>query len=143
VCELTIDQEILHYLDHIWKVWYFILAGDSDLMRKTDRFTVEALQLRAPHASGDDISQLKTLFDAGKLFPKIREEEKRQSIWNNISQIACLIPSLYTLFEDLKLLSPCVKIIKELIDRPFKGSLHDMMEQHFSGANQTPGAVAT
>ena len=112
-------------------------------MRKTDRFTVEALQLRAPQASDDDLSQLKTLFDAGKLFPEIREEEKRRSIWNNIPRIACLIPSLYTLFEDLKLLSPCVKIIKVLIERPFKGSLHDMMEQHFSGANQTPGAVVT
>jgi hypothetical protein len=110
-------------------------------MRKTDRFTVEALQLRAPQVSGDDLSQLKSLFDSGKLFPEIREEEKRRSIWNNIARIACLIPSLYTLFEDLKLLSPCVKIIKALIERPFKGSLHDMMEQRFSGANQTPGEV--
>lgn len=110
-------------------------------MRKTDRFTVEALQLRAPQASGDDLSQLKTLFGSGKLFPEIREEEKRRLIWNNIPRIACLIPSLYTLFEDLKLLSPCVKIIKALIEPPFKGSLHDMMEQQFSGANQAPGAV--
>ena len=110
-------------------------------MRKTDRFTVETLQLRVPQASGDDLSQLKILFDLGKLFPEIRDEEKRRSIWNNIPRIACLIPSLYTLFEDLKLLSPCVKIIQALIERPFKGSLHDMIEQQFSGANQTPGAV--
>ena len=104
-------------------------------MRKTDRFTVETLQLKAPQASGDDLSQLKRLFDKGKLFPEIREEEKRRSIWNNIPKIACLIPSLYMLFEDLKLLSLCVKIIKAVIERPFKGSLHDMMEQQFSGAN--------
>jgi hypothetical protein len=110
-------------------------------MRKTDRFTVETLQLRVPQASGDDLSQLKILFDLGKLFPEIRGEEERRSIWNNIPRIACLIPSLYTLFEDLKLLSPCVKIIQALIERPFKGSLHDMIEQQFSGANQTPGAV--
>jgi len=38
-------------------------------------------------------------------------------------------------------MSPCVKIVKVLIERPFKGSLHDMMEQQFSGANQTPGKV--
>lgn len=112
-------------------------------MRKTDRFTVEALQLRAPQASGADLSQLETLFDSGKLFPEIREEGTRRSIRNNITRIACLIPSLYTLFEDLKLLMPCVKIIKLLIEPPFKGSLHDMMEQHFSGANQTPRAVVT
>lgn len=110
-------------------------------MRKTDRFTVEALQLRAPHASRDDLSLLKRLFDKGKLFSEIREEDKRRSIWNNILTIACLITSLYTLFEDLKLMSPCVKIVKVLIERPFKGSLHDMMEQQFSGANQTPGKV--
>jgi len=112
-------------------------------MRKTDRFTVEKLQLRAPLASSDDLSELKKLFDAVKLFPEIRAEEKRRLIWNSISRIGCLIPSLYTLFEDLKMLSPCVKIIKVLIERPFKGSLHDMMEQHFSGANQTPGKVVT
>lgn len=110
-------------------------------MQKTDRFTVEALQLRAPQASGDDLSQLKTVFDSGKLFSEIKEGDMRRSIWNNISRIACLIPSLYTLFEDLKLLSPCVKIIKALIERPFKGSLHDMMEQRFSGANQATGTV--
>jgi hypothetical protein len=114
-----------------------------DLMRKTDRFTVEALQLRALQALDDDLSQLKTLFDASKLFPEIREEEKRRSIWNNIPRIACLIPSLYTLFEDLKLLSLCVKIIKVLIKRPFKGLLYNMMEQHFSSANQTPSIVIT
>jgi len=57
------------------------------------------------------LSQLKILFDLGKLFPEIREEEERRLIWNNIPRIAYLIPSLYTLFEDLKLLSPCVKII--------------------------------
>ncbi len=49
-------------------------------MRKTDRFTVKALQLRAPQVSGDDLSQLKTPFDKGKLFPEIREEEKRRLI---------------------------------------------------------------
>jgi hypothetical protein len=94
-----LDTLILHYLDHIWKVWSFILVRDSDLTRKTDQFAVEALQLRAPHASGDDFSQLKTLFDKGKLFPGIREQGKQQSIWNSISQIACLIPSLYTLLK--------------------------------------------
>lgn len=110
-------------------------------MRETDRFTVEALQLRAPHTSRDDLSDLRTLFEKGKLFPEIRGEEMRQPIWERISQIACIIPSLYTLFKDLKLLSPCVKIVKVLIEQPFKGSLHDVMAQHFVGVNQTPGWV--
>jgi len=46
-------------------------------MCKTDRFTVKALQLRALQVSGDDLSQLKTPFNKGKLFPEIREEEKQ------------------------------------------------------------------
>ena len=124
-------------------MWSFILDGDKDLMLNTDRFTVETLQLRAPQVSGDDFSFLKSLFDSGKLFSRISEEEKRRSIWKNIATITCLIPSLYTLFEDLKLLSPCVKIMKALIEPPFKGSLHDMMEQRFSGANQTTGEIVT
>jgi len=49
-------------------------------MRKTDRFTVKTLQLRALQASGADLSKLKTPFDKGKLFLEIREEEKRQLI---------------------------------------------------------------
>lgn len=110
-------------------------------MRKTDRFTVKTLELRAPQVSADDLSYLKPLFDDGKLFLEITEEGKRRTIWNNIAKIDRLIPSLYTLFEDLKLQSPCVKIIKALIERPFKGSLHDMMEQRFSGVNQTPGKI--
>lgn len=77
---------------------------------------------------GNDFSLLKSVFDSGKLFPKIKEKEKRRSIWNNIAIIACLILLLYTLFEDLKLLSLCVKIIKALIKPLFKGLLYNIIE---------------
>jgi hypothetical protein len=110
-------------------------------MGKTDRFTVEKLQLRAPHVSEGDLTYLKELVHENILFPEITEVETRESIWNNVSQTACLILSLYTLFEDLKLLNPCMKIIKALIDLPIKGSLYDMMFQHFSSTNQAPREV--
>jgi len=34
-----------------------------------------------------------------------------------------------------------VKVIKALIEPPFKRSLHDIIEQQFSGTNQTPSTV--
>jgi len=34
-----------------------------------------------------------------------------------------------------------VKVIKALIELPFKGSLHDIIEQQFSSTNQAPSTV--
>lgn len=77
---LTLNQEILHHLDHILKVWTAMLGGHRELMQSTDRDTVEALQLRAPGLSGEDLAALKTPFRAGKLFPAIKDPDVRHEI---------------------------------------------------------------
>jgi hypothetical protein len=106
-------------------------------MRETDNVTIQALQLRAPRSSKNDARVLQQLLENDTLFPTVKDPEKRASIWDNILSIEGLIPSLYTFFEDLKLLRPCAEIIKSLIELPLNGSLREMIEQRFTGCNQS------
>lgn len=106
-------------------------------MRRTDNRTVKALELRAPGSSSDDVKVLRRLLENGTLFSTV-DLEKREAIWKRLLSLeGILIPSLYTFFEDLKFLRVPEKIMKSLIEPPFKGSLYEMMEQHFTGANQS------
>jgi hypothetical protein len=105
-------------------------------MQGTDNRTVQEIQLRAPGSSSDDVKALRPLLVKGILWGTVDLEE-REAIWKRLLSLeGILIPSLYTFFEDLKFLKAPEKIMKSLIEPPFKGSLRVMMEQHFTGANQ-------
>lgn len=110
-------------------------------MRKTDNLTVQALQLRAPGSSSDDVRVLRRLLEDGILFSKVKDQGKREVIWKNLLSVEGLIPSLYTFFEDLKFLKGPEKIIRYLIEPPFKDSLREMIEQQYSDTNQSSDII--
>jgi hypothetical protein len=99
-------------------------------MHRTDNLTVHGVQLRAPGSSSDDTNMLRRLLEDGTLFSARKDSEKRELIWKYLLSVeGFLISSLYTFFEDLKLLKAPEEIIKSLIEPPFKDSLHEMIEQ--------------
>ena len=57
------------------------------------------------------------------LFPEIRDDGVRREIEENLLKIDHLIPSLYTLFKDLRYLEPAAKAVKALLPEPIKGTL--------------------
>ncbi|KAI9772442.1 MAG: hypothetical protein M1840_000645 [Geoglossum simile] len=130
------DEELLRYLEHILEVWSAILGEEKALMRITDRFTVEALELRAPKYSQGDLIALEARFRNGELFPAVQAPQDWQSIWSNLRQVEGLIPSVYTFFEDAKYLKPCARIMKQLFGKT-KLTVYQAMCRIFLGCNQS------
>ena len=74
-------------------------------------------------------------FRQGKLFPGIEDQIERQAIWIRLQRIAYLIPSLYTLFEDIKYLKAPAKIMRQLFPKSSK-TTYKAMTELFTGRNQ-------
>lgn len=130
----------MNYFNYILQVWSTILGGSRDLMRCTDRGTVSMLQLRAPGLCQEDLVTLEKPFRAGTIFPAIRDEHHRREIWNNLKNQKRLIPSLWSLFEDVKFLKGSAKIMRRLFP---KSSLttYQAAERIFTGRHQRPDEV--
>ena len=60
---------------------------------------------------------------SGELFPGIQDSTVRTGIERRLLEVEELIPSLYTLFKDLRYLEPAAKAMKALLPEPVKGSL--------------------
>ena len=105
-------------------------------MQKIDRFTVQTLQLRVPGRCQDDYEIVKPLMDNGSLFSFVTDVQERQSIWENLLNVPTLIPSLYSLGQDKKFLSPLAKALKQLFGDPIKNTLRATMTECFKGSNQ-------
>ncbi|KAF4344402.1 Intracellular transport USO1 [Fusarium beomiforme] len=124
-------EEASNYLLHILRVWKTILGGKKLLMGYVDRQTIELLQLRAPGYSSHDASVVSKGIREGTIFPAIRHQSTRKTIWINLTSLPCLIPSLYSFFEDLKYLQPPAKVIRQLIT-PSKHSTREAMWRAFT-----------
>ena len=105
-------QEMLRYLGHIHSVWNRIVRSHSNDI--VDAFTVESLQMLAPQSSLD-FRKIKSLMHEKGLFPSVQNKYQRDKILHNLRRVQCLIPSLYTFFENLKYLEPCCVAIKTLL----------------------------
>ncbi|KAL1845446.1 hypothetical protein Plec18170_009765 [Paecilomyces lecythidis] len=133
---LQCREQVIHYIEVIGMVFRNILGGRLEWMELTDRRTVELLQLRVPGKCSGDLRILRQHFLKGDLFPAIKTEEHRQEIWNNLLTVDTLIPSLYTLFEDIKYLKPCATIVKRLLGAKPKWSVQQTLEECYSGEQQ-------
>ena len=55
-----VDQEVLHYLEHVRSFWSTLLQNDVQWMRRLDHTTVKTLERKAPGASMTDSAFLYT-----------------------------------------------------------------------------------
>ncbi|PYH76418.1 hypothetical protein BO82DRAFT_426169 [Aspergillus uvarum CBS 121591] len=106
-------EEILTYLDYIWKFWSSLVASDADAMKKIDSDTVDSLQLLAPGKTRSDAQTAAGLVLGGRAFAAVEEEERR-AIWDRLKDTKRPVPSLYTFFEDFKYLESCAHCVKRL-----------------------------
>ena len=109
-------------------------------MQKVDRATVRALELTAPGACRSDAQLLYGKLRSGQIFGAFSEQD-RESIWSEVLAISKdrLIPSLFSLFEDINYLkrpSDCVKLLVQLSPRD---SVSSALENIFSSRDTTPG----
>lgn len=109
----------------------------------TDDNTVEALQLKVPGLSKYDAELIRNQMLSGKLFPEIRHPLARQQITSRLLAIEHRIPSIFSLFKDIRYLQPAVQMIKSLLPNISKGTLREALRFHFSGANSTTIEIQT
>lgn len=79
--------------------------------------------------------------DRQQLFPMIQDPAARWRILNNFQNADCMIPSLYTFFEDIKWLAPCPKIIRALLPDGCRESTRRALSRCYTGVNQKAGTL--
>ncbi len=130
------EQEVLHYLKHIRKVWHRLLCRDKAALQRVDQVTVRALELKALRYSKQDTQVLQGQLLSGQIFSTFSQEECKV-IWGELHSINYLIPLLFTFFKDLKYLSTCADSLKWLVKLLYRDTVSTALQQKFSYANQT------
>ena len=118
---LHCQEELLSYLHNIYLYWSYILDGNKGLMQAVDIFTCRQLQCRAPTISKIDQAFIESGMVTKILFPQIQNSSDRERLLKQILSIQTpsqiQIPTLFTLFENLKFLEVPATILKSLLDR--------------------------
>jgi len=95
----------------IKKVWTRILGENISLIHSVDQRTVELVQLRAPCISKMDAGFIKQNMLSQELFPEIKDPAIRAEIERRLLEIEQPIPSIFTLFKDLRYLDPAARAV--------------------------------
>ncbi|KAK3179475.1 hypothetical protein OEA41_009761 [Lepraria neglecta] len=102
-----------------------------------NKVTVKALELRVPSVSIRDADELRGPVLGGTIFSAFSEQD-RVGTWARLQAVDGLIPTLYTLFEDLNYLKALFDYITRLI-RPSPGdTVSTALFKAFSDTNQSP-----
>ena len=118
------------YLNQVKKIWSHITVGDENLRLNLDMTTVQLLEGRCPSDPTD-----RAFIKAHRLdiFPAILNANQRRAISARIMSVKTIIPSIFTFLEDTKYLEICAKILKTLIPKPLKGTLHQNLQRLHNG----------
>lgn len=111
---LHIDEEIVCYLQHVYKTWNRIVQTDECHPPKShvDLASVTRLQHIIP-ASRNDAQDIKNMFKNMELFPEITALETRRKLQDNVLSVTTMIPSLVTFHENMKYMSIGARILRD------------------------------
>ncbi|KAM7189005.1 Protein of unknown function (DUF3723) domain containing protein, partial [Rhypophila sp. PSN 637] len=115
---LHMDEQIIHYLNHISAVWKEgICGGKKTLIQSLDIDSIRILQFRTPTICSGDADTIKRLFDNGTLFPSVTDSGDRNLLRRNILSHNIVIPSFETLQENIHYVGFAAKIlVRHVID---------------------------
>ncbi|KIM93529.1 hypothetical protein OIDMADRAFT_35637 [Oidiodendron maius Zn] len=119
--------------------WGGILGEQRPSFQHVDQRTVELVQLRVPGVSALDAAFLRGSMQSGHLFPEIRDPTMRAGIEQRLLRIEHPIPSIYTLFKDLRYLEPAAKAVKALLP----GLAKQTLRQSLRFISSLPATAAT
>lgn len=109
-------------------------------MRQITQTTIKELQGKAPGASSTDRADLQIKLSSGGIFENFSVLQ-REEFWQRVCSASqqCLIPSLFTFFEDRKFLDDAAGCIRKVLDVNEKGTIISSLEEIFSDINQEEG----
>ncbi|KAJ6070728.1 hypothetical protein N7467_012047 [Penicillium canescens] len=102
VIAAAVNEEVLHYLDHILESYLYFVNGDYNSLKKIGPDAVSCLQLRAPGNSRKDANLIRGIVLGGKRSRDLRKAREREygasskgphvtSIWETMKRM--FIPS--------------------------------------------------
>ncbi|KAI5465187.1 hypothetical protein BGZ63DRAFT_351107, partial [Mariannaea sp. PMI_226] len=137
VISMRCEEPNIHYLKHIFRIWSSICNDDPQIMQLVDSSTVERLQGKAPGAFMADRDDLLLDLESGRIFGNLSEQQ-RAGIWYRLCEATrqCLVPSLFTFFEDRKFLSPVAECLRRLTGMNCKATITSRLSDMFQGTHQ-------
>ena len=120
------------YINLIRTTFTSILGGQHSHLQHVDQGTVEIVQLRAPGVSRLDSEFLRNEMELKHLFPEVQDAAVRDGILQRLLGTEHPIPSLYTLFKDLRYLDPAARAVKALLPEPAKGTIRQNLRFLYS-----------
>jgi hypothetical protein len=108
-------------------------------MRGINAGTVEELKLKAPRASSEDTASIRKAMDSETFFPLVKDPLKRKKIFENISLIPHLIPTLESFCEDTKYLEAITKPMRLLVQIQKKETLEQAFLRIYKRPNREQG----
>jgi hypothetical protein len=91
---------------------------------------MNSIQLRAPALSGPDHDFITSNMESGELFPALRDPTSRANILQCLLSIDFPIPSLYSLFRDIRYIEPAAELLKALVPAQ-NGTVRERLRFHF------------
>ena len=127
--QLNFYKEITNYIALIRSTLDEILGSDPSLIPCVDEQTLNLIQLRSPGVSTADAEFLRR--NAKDLFPDLADAATRSRLLARLLGIKTLIPSISTLFKDLRCLQPAGKALRALVPQRGKGTLRESFRRIF------------
>ncbi|KAK8920151.1 hypothetical protein VCV18_008986 [Metarhizium anisopliae] len=109
-------------------------------MKRLDKESVLALELKAPGACQKDARDLYGRVHGGEVLSTFSQAE-RERIWSKICSATaeCLIPSLRGFFNDLNYIKLAADCMKRLVGLDSKETIRRVLESAYSDADQSGG----
>jgi hypothetical protein len=100
-----------------------------------DEVTVKTLELTAPRHSKRDAQTLHGQLASGQIFTAFNAEDC-EAIWSELRTVDGVIPSLFTLFEDLKYLQACAGSMTHLVEPTPRHTVRKALDDIFHVPSQ-------
>ncbi|KAF7505063.1 hypothetical protein GJ744_001282 [Endocarpon pusillum] len=138
---MKFPEELAHYLNHISRVWQFIIGPCSSTL-PLDSHTVRSLEGRSPFFSTADRQFIQHLFEAGELFSSMSISARKEA-HSRVLQVKTIIPSLRTFLQDSIFLEPCFLVLRHLLPPKFKGTIREGLFERYSPPQQGQTLIQT
>ena len=79
--------------------------------------------------------------EAGTIFPLITAQPVRYRILESLQRMNCMIPSLFTFFEDTKWLEPCAQIMRKLLPSGCRKPIKETLYSNYESPRSQYGAL--
>ncbi|KAL6714243.1 hypothetical protein ACLMJK_007666 [Lecanora helva] len=131
ILNLRCPEELRQYLNHIRDYWNKIIDGDESLIPLIDFGSIQLLQMRNLWASRTDRDFVINCMETKMIFPLVTDAARRSRILENLQERDCIIPSLYTFFEDTKWLEPCAQVLRKLLPNGCRRTIREGLLSDF------------